>query len=344
MAILRGRCSGDGKISNQAKNTKTTEENPAAEVTCVSALLPTGAPALFLSDDDEKDLTSSCVPRPSHGASLGISTSDVPPLLADRTPDQRATSLPTWLNPQPPEAFLGHLQWDDWGMSLFGYSWGTLRNESQHSYYLSLAFMNFFCFFLLRNNLFTSIYRVKIPSLHITSYFTFFWWSQCPPSNDSHFNPGVFSENCWSGLTPLMTQLYTNPSTSSQLPSPIILKSSLLKMSFLTCLIKSHNYWGRCQDSLAGTCIHAAAGADETFLSWIISIIFKLMANGWDEALTNRIWCCSQLFQPCVLLKIFPSSRRLLHFVFPGPMLMSHSSSYSCQIKHCFIRRNATEL
>lgn len=88
-----------GKISNQAENTKT-EENPAAEVTWVSALLPTGAPAPFLSDDDEKDPTSSCVRRPSYATSSGISTSDLPPLLADRTPEERPTSLPTWLSGQ----------------------------------------------------------------------------------------------------------------------------------------------------------------------------------------------------------------------------------------------------
>lgn len=72
------------------------------------------------------------------------------------------------LSPQPPAAFLGHLQWDDWGMWLFGYSWCALRHESQSSYYLSLAFRNFTPFYLLRNNLFSSTYRVKIPSFHIS--------------------------------------------------------------------------------------------------------------------------------------------------------------------------------
>lgn len=48
-----------------------------------------------------------------------VSTSDLPLLLADRKLEQKAPSLPTWLSgrwlsPQPP-AFLGHLQWNNWG-------------------------------------------------------------------------------------------------------------------------------------------------------------------------------------------------------------------------------------
>lgn len=102
MAIFWGRCSGDGgdgKISNQDENTKTTKVFSHAEVAWVSLLCcPLAVPALFLSGDDEKMPLAAVCRRPSHAAPSHISTSAFPPLLADRTLEQRATSLPTWLS------------------------------------------------------------------------------------------------------------------------------------------------------------------------------------------------------------------------------------------------------
>lgn len=64
----------------------------------LSALLPTGVPAPFLSGDDEKTPLAAVCHTPSRAAASHISISAFPPLLADRRLEQRETSLPTWLS------------------------------------------------------------------------------------------------------------------------------------------------------------------------------------------------------------------------------------------------------
>lgn len=118
------------KKKNQHAEIFPREENSAVQVTWVSLLCsPLGVPAPFLSDNDRATLLAAECHSPPNAAPSSVSTSELPPLLADRTVEQRATNLPTWLSgrykmlsPQHLENFLAHLRWDKWGMLLVRYS------------------------------------------------------------------------------------------------------------------------------------------------------------------------------------------------------------------------------